>query len=163
MRRFNINKRNMQIIQYYESTTNYRFLRTFVYTCMLILWLCVIYNTFRYDNINEIKFIKNTHVSTSSNSIHKKHCCYASSYYNMSYHSFDDVKILEFSNKKKINTNYKLNTKTKTKTKTNSKLDDIKSKIKSSNKMNKHKQFDGSVVTVVKYKGKFYIFYDDEY
>ena len=158
MRRLHINKKNINIHLYYESTTNYRFLRTFIYICILILWLCIIYNTFSNitPTVNKFNFNSidtNKLSTTSSNDKKKAACCYTSSYYNISYHNFGDLKILEFSNKKK-------NT---AKTKSYSKLDNIKYKLKSSYKIHKNTQRDGSTVTIVKYKGKFYIFYDDEY
>jgi hypothetical protein len=157
MRRLQITKKRHNILQYYESTTNTRFLRSCVFTALLYIWIMIIYKTFTYtykinstnNNILTSSNNTNTNTNTISNKI-KPVCCYVSTYYNISYHYNGNQNFI--TKIQNINKIFK-----KTNKKTN------KKSHKKSYKIHKNTQRDGSTVTIVKYKGKFYIFYDEDY
>ncbi len=110
----------------------------------------IIYKTFTYNidlptSSNSNNEIRNNNDISHSNIITTKPvCCYISTYYNISYHSNGNQKFIVKSSK------------------TANKKSSKKSSSKKSYKIHKHTQRDGSIVTIVKYKGRFYVFYDDE-
>lgn len=141
MRRLQINKKRVNIIQYYESTTDTRFMRSCVFFVLLYLWIIILYKTFTPSSSSNYALVPPVNKITENKPV----CCYVSSYYNMSYHDYGDQYIIIKNSGKNE----------KGQTKINSKLNN-----KKSYKVHKHKQPDGSYVTIVKYKGKFFVFYE---